>query len=126
MFIGSLVLFLSSLFVIGFTSLPVFNLITGKKMTVGDDQAFAYNRIEIFVAVILGLFTAVTQYLKYKQTSRNYLLKKIAAPTLAALVISRAYQTCSGAFIMINMAWAISLRYTYLSPCLPPYTRSSP
>jgi cytochrome c-type biogenesis protein CcmF len=88
MFIGSLVLFLSSMFIIAYTSLPIFNLITGKKVTVDDDQAFAYNRVEVFVAIILGLFTAVTQYLKYKQTSREWLLKKIAVPTVIALVIS--------------------------------------
>jgi len=38
--------------------------------------------------VLLGLFTAVTQYLKYKQTSRDYLVKKIAIPTVVALVLS--------------------------------------
>ena len=88
MFIGSLVLFLSSLFIIAYTSLPIFNLITGKKVTIGDDQAFAYNRVEIFVAFLLGLFTAITQYLKYKQTSREYLLKRIAIPTVIALALS--------------------------------------
>ncbi|HZE84103.1 MAG TPA: cytochrome c biogenesis protein CcsA, partial [Puia sp.] len=88
MFIGSLVLFLSSIFVIISTSLPLINLVTKKKFTVGEDQTFAYNRIEIFIAIILGLLTAITQYLKYKQTSRAYMLKKIGLPISIALVIS--------------------------------------
>ena len=88
MFIGSLVLFLSAMFVIVSTSLPVINLVKKEKLTVGDDPAFAYNRVEIFIAVLLGLFTAVTQFLKYKQTPRGYLLKKIAVPTVVALVLS--------------------------------------
>jgi cytochrome c-type biogenesis protein CcmF len=88
MFIGSLVLFLSAIFIIAFTSLPVYDLIVGKKVTVNDDAAFAYNRVEIFVAVILGVFTAVTQYLKYKSTSRDFLLKKIAVPTIIAIAFS--------------------------------------
>jgi cytochrome c-type biogenesis protein CcmF len=88
MFIGSLVLFLSSIFIIAFTSLPVYDLIVGKKITVNDDQAFAYNRVEIFVAIILGLFTAVAQYLKYKSTSADYLRKKILVPTGIAILIS--------------------------------------
>ena len=88
MFIGALVLFLSALFIILSTSLPVFNLLTKKKMSVGDDPTFAYNRIEIFVAIILGLFTAITQYLKYKSTSRDHLLKKIWLPTVIALAVS--------------------------------------
>jgi cytochrome c-type biogenesis protein CcmF len=88
MFIGSLVLFLSALFVIGSTSLPVFNLVTKKKVAIGDDAQFAYNRIEIFIAILLGLLTAVTQYLKYKETSWTYLWKKIWLPTAVALVVS--------------------------------------
>jgi cytochrome c-type biogenesis protein CcmF len=88
MFIGSLVLFLSALFVIGSTSLPVFNLVTKKKVAIGDDAPFAYNRIEIFIAVLIGLLTAVAQYLKYKGTSWAYWWKKIWLPTAVALVIS--------------------------------------
>jgi cytochrome c-type biogenesis protein CcmF len=88
MFIGSLILFLSALFIIISTSLPVFNLVAGKKVVLGDDTPFTYNRIEIFIAVLLGLFTAVTQYLKYKGTGWAYLLKKIGPPTVIALVIS--------------------------------------
>ena len=88
MFIGSLVIFLSSLFIIISTSLPVINLVTGKKFTIGEDAPFAYNRIEIFIAILLGLFTAVTQYLKYKQTTREVLLKKLVLPTAIALVLS--------------------------------------
>jgi len=90
MFIGSLVLFLSAMFVIVSTSLPVINLLLAKdkKVSTGDDPAFAYNRIEIFIAILLGLFTAITQYLKYKGTTRDTLLKKIWLPTAVALTIS--------------------------------------
>jgi hypothetical protein len=41
--------------------------------------SFSYNRIEIFIAILLGLLTAVTQYLKYKGTTGDYLVKKIMA-----------------------------------------------
>jgi cytochrome c-type biogenesis protein CcmF len=88
MFIGSLVLFLSALFVIISTSLPVINGLSGSKLTVGDDASFAYNRIEIFIAIILGVLTAATQYLKYKNTAKEYLFKKIAVPTGVALGIA--------------------------------------
>ena len=88
MFIGSLVLFLSALFIIAATSLPVPDKIFGTNWTVGEDATFAYNRIEIFIAVILGILTAVTQYLKYKNTTTGYLIKKISIPTIIAVVIS--------------------------------------
>jgi cytochrome c-type biogenesis protein CcmF len=90
MFIGSLVLFLSAMYIIISTSLPVFNLLikSDKKVALGDDAPFTYNRIEIFIAILLGIFTAVAQYLKYKSTGRNYLLKRIWVPTVIAVVIS--------------------------------------
>jgi cytochrome c-type biogenesis protein CcmF len=90
MFIGSLVLFLSALFIIVFTSLPVINKVIKTNFTIGEDAEFFYNRIQVFVAILLGILTAVTQYLKYKNTDKRYLLKKIAVPTILAVVISLA------------------------------------
>ncbi len=90
MFIGSLILFLAAMFVIIFTSLPVFNMLvsSNKKVNTGDDQVFSYNRIMIFIAILIGLLTAITQYLKYKGTTRDWLLKKIGIPTAIALVLA--------------------------------------
>lgn len=88
MFIGSLVMFLSALFIIISTSLPVLNKIFKQSWAVGEDVEFAYNRIQIFVAIILGLLTAFSQYLKYRSTSRNYFAKKIALPTLISIAIA--------------------------------------
>jgi cytochrome c-type biogenesis protein CcmF len=88
MFIGSLVIFLSAVFIMVATSLPVINDIFGTKWSTGDDSKFAYNRIEIFIAIILGLLTAIIQYLKYKNSSPVQVLKKIWPYTAAALVVS--------------------------------------
>ena len=97
MFVGSLVLFLSALLIIGMTSVPVFNKLaaffTGKEklmepLAMGEDTEFTYNRIQVFVAIVLGILTAVTQYLKYKATARPTVIKKIMIPTIAALVIA--------------------------------------
>lgn len=98
MFIGSLVLFLSAITIIVMTSLPVFNKIAAvflgensklfNPLAFGEDSAFAYNRIMIFVAIIIGLLTGFTQYLKYKNTARGYFWKKILWPTIIAVVLS--------------------------------------
>lgn len=89
MFIGALILFLSAMFIIIFTSLPIYNKFTPwSKVNTGDDQAFSYNRIEIFIAILIGCLTAITQYLKYRGTSRDWILKKIGIPTIVALAIS--------------------------------------
>jgi cytochrome c-type biogenesis protein CcmF len=96
MFIGSLVLFLSAASIIIMTSIPVFNklaaLFTGKDklikaMAFGEESAFAYNRIQVFVAVVIGLLTAFGMYLKYKTTGKEF-LKRLIWPSVAALIIA--------------------------------------
>ncbi len=87
MFIGSLVFFLTAIFIIAKTSVPVFNKIFDTKFAPPEDVEFGYNKVLVLVAIIVGLLTAVAQYLKYKNTDTKYLLKKIGIPTLITLVI---------------------------------------
>lgn len=97
MFVGSLVLFLSALSIILMTSVPVINkiasLFVGKDSKVfsplafGEDSAFAYNRIQVFVAIIIGLLSGFGMYLKYKATGKES-MKKIGVPALISLVAS--------------------------------------
>ncbi len=88
MFIGSLVFFLSALFISAKTSVPVINFAFGTKIAPPEDVEFSYNKVAALIAIMIGLLTAVTQYLKYKTTDKHYLLKKIALPTLIAAVIT--------------------------------------
>jgi len=88
MFIGSLIFFLTALFITIATSLPVINKIFGSNFTMGEDAVFSYNRVIIFVAIIIGILTAIIQYLKYKQTDPKFFWKKILAPTVIALIVS--------------------------------------
>ncbi|TAG11390.1 MAG: cytochrome c assembly protein [Sphingobacteriia bacterium] len=88
MFIGSLVLFLSGMVIIAKTSTPVWNKLFGTKIAPPEDPEFAHNQIQIFVVVIIGLLTAITQYLKYKDTPKSVFWKKIAIPTVIALLIT--------------------------------------
>ena len=88
MFIGSIVLLISALIIIGQTSLPVVNKIFGTKLAPAQDVEFSYNRIQIFIAFIIATLTAVTQYLRYKETSVSFFLKKIAWPFAISLLAS--------------------------------------
>jgi cytochrome c-type biogenesis protein CcmF len=80
MFIGSLVFFLSAIVIIGKTSIPVVNKVLGTKIATPEDPEFAYNSIQIYVAIILGLLTAITQYFRYKNTPSPVFWKKILIP----------------------------------------------
>ena len=66
------------------------NKLFGSSFTVGSEVEFFYNRIQIFVAIVLGLLTAVTQYLRYKNTNKKTFGKKILFPAVVSLVISAA------------------------------------
>ncbi|MFX9061561.1 hypothetical protein ABTN34_17080, partial [Acinetobacter baumannii] len=57
MFIGSLVLFLAGAVIIAKTSTPVINKLFGTKIAPPEDPEFAYNQIQVFVAIIIGLLT---------------------------------------------------------------------
>jgi cytochrome c-type biogenesis protein CcmF len=97
MFIGSLVFFLSALLIIGMTSVPVFNkfasFVLGKDTEVfkalafGADTVHAYNRIQIFVAIIIGFLSGFGMYLKYKNTGKSF-LKKLIVPSIIGLVLA--------------------------------------
>lgn len=90
MFIGSLVFFLSGMVIIAKTSTPVFNKLFGTNIAPPEDPEYAHNQIQIFVAVIIGFLTAITQYLKYKDTPKEFFGKKIWIPTIIAVIISLA------------------------------------
>jgi cytochrome c-type biogenesis protein CcmF len=86
MFIGSLVFFLSAIVIISKTSLPVINKIFNLRLAAPEDEELAYNQIQVFIAIIIGLLTAITQYLKYKTTTGAAFWKKIWIPTTVAVI----------------------------------------
>jgi cytochrome c-type biogenesis protein CcmF len=88
MFIGSLVLFLAGMVIIAKTSTPVANKLFGTNIAPPEDPEFAHNQIQIFVAIVLGLLTAGTQFLKYKVSDTKQVLKNIVWPLAAAAAIS--------------------------------------
>jgi cytochrome c-type biogenesis protein CcmF len=100
MFIGSLVFFLTAIFIIAKTSVPVYNKIFGTAIAQPENVEFSYNKVVILVAIIIGLLSAVTQYFKYKKTGSGYILKKIVLPT------------CIAAAITISLAVFYPLTYT--------------
>ena len=88
MFIGSLVILFSAIIIIVQTSLPVYNKVFDKKAAPPQDIEFSYNRIQIFIAILIGLLTAIGQYLKYKETGSQYFFKKIGLPFIVSAIAS--------------------------------------
>jgi cytochrome c-type biogenesis protein CcmF len=88
MFIGSLVFFLSALFISAKTSVPVINSLFDTKIAPPEDVEFSYNKVAALIAIVIGILTAVGQYFKYKATAKSYLVKKLTLPTVIALVLT--------------------------------------
>jgi cytochrome c-type biogenesis protein CcmF len=88
MFIGSLVLFMSALVIISITSTPVFNKVFNINKAPAEDMMHKYNSIQIFVAIIIAGLSGLVQYLKYKNTGRSYVVKKIIYPALISAVLA--------------------------------------
>lgn len=88
MFIGSLVLFLSALFIIGKTSMPVVNAVFKTHFAPPEDVEFSYNKVMVLVAVILGILTAITQFFRYRTTPKGSFARTIVWPTLSAALLT--------------------------------------
>lgn len=86
MFIGSLVFFLSAIVITVKTSLPVFNKTFGTKIAAPENAEFSYNQIQIFVAIIIAILTAIVQYFRYKKTPAKFFWKGIAIPTIISAI----------------------------------------
>lgn len=83
-FIGALVFLVSALHVSIFTSFPVFNNLFGSNIAPPGPEH--YNEVEIWIAILLALGTAVTQFFAYKKSN----LKKVLRVIISTFVISLA------------------------------------
>lgn len=96
MFIGALVLLFSAILITGATSLPVFNKIVKlfNSTYVGAalrDPVEHHNRYQMWIAVFIGLLTAIAQFTRYNERnwkgySRKFLLHIGIATALAAIL----------------------------------------
>jgi len=88
MFIGSVILFLSSIQIIITTSIPVWSplakWITGKDFAPPTEPVDHYNNIQVWVAIIVGLLSATVMFMKYKNTDARTLGKRLGITALIA------------------------------------------
>jgi cytochrome c-type biogenesis protein CcmF len=94
MFIGSIVLLLSSIQIAITTSIPVwsplYKWITGKDVAPPVNVMQHYNSIQVWIAVIIGLLSAVVMYMKYKKGDAKSFGKRLLITAGIALIITLA------------------------------------
>ncbi len=88
MFIASMIFFLAGIIIIAKTSIPIYNKIFNQNIAPPEDREFEYNRIQVFIAIIVGILTAVTQYLKYKNTDDRYFGRKVFRSTVLSIALA--------------------------------------
>lgn len=87
MYIGSLLLLLSGLFIIISTSIPVWNKLFNTHIAPAVDQKFHYNKVQVFAAILIGLGTGLIQFFKYRKTASRLIWKKVWKPMIIALIV---------------------------------------
>lgn len=103
LFFGSLILLLSWLQIIFFTSIPVYNVLLapiestinslfGSSIDISHnappiDVISFYNSWQLPFGMLLSLLTAVGFFLKYKSTKWSYLLKRLSSSLISAIIL---------------------------------------
>jgi cytochrome c-type biogenesis protein CcmF len=119
LYIGALILLISAFQITLTTSIPVWvklfswlpqsaKTFTKYPWAPPEDPMMHYNRIQIWVAVLLALGTAFVHFLKYKNTSILESLKAQLWPFLASLLLSVfvCYTQTINSYESIILAWA--------------------
>ncbi|PBQ31143.1 hypothetical protein CNR22_04975 [Sphingobacteriaceae bacterium] len=97
MFLGSLILILSSLIITYFTSIPVINKLFDTQFA--PPKVPTYNIWMVPFTIILMVLIAAAQFLKYKKTDSKKFLKRISYSFLLALIFGTV---CAIPFYFLN------------------------
>ena len=88
LFVGALVLTVACVQIVASTSIPVFNAVFGTDVAPPVDPIQHYNKWQAGFAVVVGLLSAFTQFMKYKRTdSRKFYIAALAS-LVGALVLT--------------------------------------
>ncbi len=88
MFVGAIILLVSSFQIMFYTSMPVWNKLFGTNYAASKDIINFYNSWQLPFAFIVTILIAIGQYFKYKSTPINEFLKKIRIPFFASLLVT--------------------------------------
>ncbi|MBK8145806.1 MAG: cytochrome c biogenesis protein CcsA [Bacteroidetes bacterium] len=87
MFIGALVMMISVIQITYTTSMPVWNKMFGTKLTVTDPVSH-YNKIQIWLTLLILLGTSTIYYFKFKSSSMKEVAKKLSLPVAVAILFT--------------------------------------
>jgi len=120
MFVGAVVLLVSSFQIMFYTSMPVWNKLFNLNKAPAKDVIDFYNSWQLPFAFLTTLLIAVGQYFKYKNTDIKYFAKKISLSFIIALLISIItsyllnFSKMSYSFLLFSSVFAVAANADYL------------
>jgi cytochrome c-type biogenesis protein CcmF len=106
MFIGALVLFISSFQIIVTTSIPVINKVLGTNFAPPLNPIDHYNSWQVPFAIVIALLIAVGQFFKYKKTDPKEFVRKI---TLSFAISLFASVAIAASLKLLNLNYVLLL-----------------
>lgn len=88
LFIGALVLTVACVQIIASTSIPVFNAIFGTKVAPPVDPVHHYNKWQAGFAVVVGLLSAFTQFMRYKRSDARRFYVAVLSSLVVAVILT--------------------------------------
>lgn len=86
MFLGALVLVISAFQITLSSSIPVINELFGTSLAPQADPIEHYNSWQLPLAILVTLFVAISQFLKYKKTATKKFFRQIAPSLILAFL----------------------------------------
>lgn len=87
MFIGALILMISVIQITYTTSMPVWNKMFGTKLAI-TDPVNHYNKIQVWIVILILLLTASIYYLKFKQSNLQEVFRKLLWPLMLSVLFT--------------------------------------
>jgi cytochrome c-type biogenesis protein CcmF len=106
MFIGALVLFISSFQITVTTSIPVINKVLGTNFAPPLNPIDHYNSWQVPFAIVIALLIAVGQFFKYKKTDPKEFVRKI---TLSFAISLFASVAIAASLKLLNLNYVLLL-----------------
>jgi cytochrome c-type biogenesis protein CcmF len=124
MFVGAIILLVSSFQIMFYTSLPVWNKLFNLNMAPAKDVVGFYNAWQLPFAFLITLLVAIGQFFKYKDTAPKEFFKKIFFSLIVATILTGlfsyvlSYSNALYILLMFSSLFAIVANFNYFTHAL--------
>jgi cytochrome c-type biogenesis protein CcmF len=121
MFVGAIILLISSFQIMFYTSVPVWNKLFGLKMAPSKNIVAFYNAWQLPFAFLVTLLVAIGQYFKFKNTDPKEFYKKITFSFIVSVLLTAmfayilSYKNALYILLMFSSIFAVVANFNYIT-----------